>query len=167
MSEYITGRVKLSTAGDSKKIQKTQTAGSMKGKSDHLVFIRKDGKIVVDSVPPQYGVRCGAVVSGYAKDGSAKTHKFKWPGKESTCTLDKLISHNGVDKKTATLVLESDVVYCTKWRKVDTKKFGLPQTRQRVYMFVWQPDNGRFDDDLGDYWDTIVEYLQSPVRHSL
>ena len=165
MSEYITGRVNLSTVGDNSKIKKT--TGSAKCKSDHLVFIRKDGQIVVDSVPPQYGVRCGAVVSGYAKDGSATTHTFKWPGKESTCTLDKLISHNGVDKKSATLVLESDVVYCAKWRKVDTKQFGLPQTRQRVYMFVWQPDDGNFDDDLGDYWDTIVKYLESPVRHSL
>ena len=86
MSEYITGRVNLSTVGDNSKIKKT--TGSAKGKSDHLVFIRKDGQIVVDSVPPQYGVRCGAVVSGYAKDGSATTHKFKWPGKESTCTLE-------------------------------------------------------------------------------
>ena len=34
-------------------------------------------------------------------------------------------------------------------------------------MFVWQPDNGNFDDDLGDYWAAIVKHLQSDVRHSL
>ena len=131
MSEYITGRVKLSTVGDKTGIKKT---GSKKGKSQHLEFIQKDGQIVVESVPEQYGVRCGAVVSGYAKDGSTKTHKFKWPNKSKTsCTLDELIKHNGVDKKTATLVLESDVTFCTRWRKVDTKMFGLPQTRQSKF----------------------------------
>ena len=24
--------------------------------------------------------------------------------------------------------------------KVDTKKYGLPQTRNRKYMFAWRPD---------------------------
>ncbi len=34
-------------------------------------------------------------------------------------------------------------------------------------MFVWQPDDGNYDDDLGDYWAAIVRYLESNVRHSL
>jgi hypothetical protein len=34
-------------------------------------------------------------------------------------------------------------------------------------MFVWQPDDNNFDDDLGNYWAAIVKHLESPVRHSL
>ena len=133
MSEYITGRIKLSTVGKKDKIKKIN--GASKGKSGHLEFVRKDGNIVVDNVPAEYGVRCGATVSGYRKEGSAVNHKIKWPNKsKKSCTLDELIKHNnGIDKKTSTLLLQSDVVYCTKYVKVDTKKFGLPQTRQRKF----------------------------------
>jgi len=132
MSEYITGRIKLSTVGEKDKIKKT--GGASKGKSGHLEFVRKDGGIVVDNVPAEYGVRCGATVSGYTKGGSSVTHEMKWPNKsKKSCTLDELIKHNGIDRKTALLILESDVVYCTKYVKVDTKKFGLPQTRQRKF----------------------------------
>lgn len=50
--------------------------------------------------------------------------------------------------------------------------YGVPQTRQRTYMFVWQPTkdkNGNADiaDDLGTYWEALVKHLKSPVRHSL
>ncbi len=34
-------------------------------------------------------------------------------------------------------------------------------------MFVWQPDDDNVNDDLGYYWKEIVQFLQSPVRHSL
>jgi hypothetical protein len=37
----------------------------------------------------------------------------------------------------------------------------------RTYMFVWQPDNGDINDDLGLYCSHIVKYLESPVRHAL
>ncbi|KAL7533584.1 hypothetical protein ACHAXR_005329, partial [Thalassiosira sp. AJA248-18] len=50
---------------------------------------------------------------------------------------------------------------------IDTKCYGLPQTRERTYMFVWQPDEDNAFDDLGLYWEAIVKYLASPVRHSL
>ncbi len=130
MSEYITGRINLATVGANKKIKKIN--GASKGRSGHLEFIRKDGKIVVDNVPAEYGVRCGATVSGYTKKGSAATQEIKWPNKsKKSCNLDELVKHNGIDRITATLLLESDVVYCTRYLKVDTKNFGLPQTRER------------------------------------
>jgi site-specific DNA-cytosine methylase len=136
MSEYITGRIKLSTVAMKDKIKKT--GGASKGKSGHLEFVRKDGNIVVDNVPAEYGVRCGATVSGYTKEGCSVTHEMKWPNKsKKSCTLDELIKHNGIDRKNSSLLLESDVVYCTKYVKVDTKKFGLPQTRQRKSSIEW------------------------------
>ena len=34
-------------------------------------------------------------------------------------------------------------------------------------VFVWQPDEGNLEDNLGQYWETVVKHLSSPVRHSL
>lgn len=132
MSEYITGRINLATVGKKDKIKKIN--GASKGKSGHLEFVHDDGRIVVNNVPAEYGVRCGATVSGYLKKGSAVVQEIKWPNKsKKSCTLDELIKHNRISRNAATLVLESDVVYCTKYLKVDTKRFGLPQTRQRKF----------------------------------
>ena len=163
MSEYITGRIKLSECDSNKAIS------SSKGKKDgELEFIYCDGKIVVNKVPAVYGVRCGAVVRGYLKDGSHDVIVVTWPSKaKKTCTLTEFMKHNGINKKTDTLILENDVVYCTHRVKVDTKFYGLPQTRLRTYMFVWRPDDDNVDDDLGQYWEAIVKYLEFPVRHSL
>lgn len=56
--------------------------------------------------------------------------------------------------------------------KIHNRSYGVPQTRQRTYMFVWQPstdNNGiaKSDDDLGLYWEALVKHLKAPVRHSL
>ena len=164
MQEYITGRVKLSDC-DSKKAIK-----EIKDKKKDLGFILDDQNIVVDDVPAVYGVRCGAVVSGFLKSGSTKLHEVQWPSKsKNKCTLADLIKTNKISKKEDTLVFETECSYCTHITKVDTKNYGLPQTRFRTYMFVWQPDNDTdaHDDDLGKYWEAIVEHLRSPVRHSL
>ena len=84
--------------------------------------------------------------------------------------MTKLIKHNGISKDKDTLVFETPGTYHTHYIKVDTKKFGLPQTRNRTYMFVWQTQlaDGTFEpDDLGVYWEQLVRFLESPVRHSL
>jgi len=163
MSEYITGRVKLSSCDSNKSISK-----GTKGKEGELEFLFENNKIVVHKVPSVFGVRCGAVVDGYCKGSSTKVIAVKWPGKsKKNCTLTELMKHNGISKKDDTLVFENEVMYCTHYSKVDTKQYGLPQTRLRTYMFVWRPDDDNFDDDLGQYWEAILKYLESPVRHSL
>jgi hypothetical protein len=164
MSEYITGRLNLATVDDGNKSIK----GASKGKEGELELTLQDGKILTHKVPSQVGCQCGAVVKGYTKGSSRKVQDVTWPNSsKKTCTLTEFVKHNGIDKKNDTLYLETDVVYCTRWLKVDTKEFGLPQTRERTYMFVWQPDDENVDDDLGDYWEAVVEYLQFPVRHAL
>ena len=164
MSEYITGRLKLSSVDSGAKAIK----GASKGKEGELELIWDGEKILTHKVPSQVGVQCGAAIKGYTKGESRKIHDVSWPSSsKKTCTLTELIKHNGIDKKKDTLYIETDVVYCTHHMKVDTKQFGLPQTRERTYMFVWQPEDGNVDDDLGKYWEAVVNHLQFPVRHAL
>jgi len=167
MQEYITGRVKLSDCDTNKAIK--DIASKDKGKDLEFIWEEKGKKIVVDRVPPVYGVRAGAVVAGYLKGTEKKVRDIAWPtSKKGTCTLTNLIRENGISKKDDTLVLQTECTYCTHIVKVDTKDYGLPQTRQRTYMFVWRPDDDdNVNDDLGEYWEAIVHHLKSPVRHSL
>jgi site-specific DNA-cytosine methylase len=163
MSEYITGRVKLSECDKNKAIK------NIKDKNKGLTFVRETGgDIVVDYVPAVYGIRCGAVVEGFLEGTSTKLRKVEWPSSsKKSVSLEELMRKNSISKAKDTLVFKTDVAYCTQTCKMDTKDYGLPQTRNRVYMFVWQPDDGNVSDDLGVFWKTIVEYLKSPVRHSL
>ena len=180
MSEYITGRIKLSSCNDSKAIKGITT----RDKGKQLVFSLVDGKLVVEEVPAVYGVRCGATVAGYVKNNKGKLHPVQWASRvknkksRPTCTLEELMKTNGINKENDTLVFETPCTYYTKTIKVDTKRFGLPQTRERTYVIVWRNEssstspvsNGTYtfdEDDLGDYLEALIRFLESPVRHSL
>ena len=140
MQEYITGRVKLSECDSSKAI-----SGGKKGKNDDLIFAKDENdNIVVDAVPAVYGVRCGAVVSGFLRPDSTELNPVQWPsGAKKTCRLSELIAANKISKKDDILVFETDCVYCTHIVKVDTKEYGLPQTRLRtvsvLFLFSFPP----------------------------
>ena len=153
MSEYITGRVKLSSCHENKAI-----SNNTKDKNKKLLFILDNDKsIVVDSVPGHYGVRAGSKVRGVISPGSNKIRTMKWPkkskAKQDVCSLEDLMKENNVSKKDDTLVFQTPCTFCTRTVKVDTKDYGLPQTRQRVYMFIWKPKNNDVHDDLGYYWE--------------
>jgi site-specific DNA-cytosine methylase len=163
MADYITGRVKLQDVDGRKNIK------LIKDKNKKLTFVRdEDFNIVVEEVPGVYGVRCGAIVEGFVKGDVAEVTEAKWPGKKKgKCTLEELMAYNRISKQNDTLVFQTECTFCTQTVKVDTKDFGLPQTRNRTYMFVWRPDDDDIHDDLGQYWVEIVKHLKSPVRHSL
>lgn len=163
MSEYITGRIDISG-----KIDKAISSTGKKGGGE-LEFVRDGDAILIERVPAQYGVRCGAKVEGFCKVGSTKVHPIYWPCDVTNrkCHLTEIIKYNEINPKTDLLIVGNEVTYCTHLIKVDTKEYGLPQTRQRAYLFVWQPDDGIFDDDLGQYWEAVVRHLRSPVCHSL
>jgi len=168
MSEYITGRVKLSSCDEKKQITNINKHKNVK----ELIFAFDEelGAIVVDRVPGFYGVRVGSPVKGFLQQGSKQLKQIVWPkaiSMKKTCTLNELMKYNGIKKASDTLVLETPCTYCTHTVRVDTKDYGLPQTRNRTYMLVWQPDDDDVHDDLGFYWEAIVRYLKSPVRHSL
>lgn len=116
-----------------------------------MSFNYENGKILVSEVPGWYGVRAGAPVMGYLECQSNDLTEIKWPDelkKKKTCTLDDLFKYTDMCKETDTIVFKTPVTYCTHLLSVDTKDFGLPQTRQRKYLFVWQPENGDPNDDL-------------------
>lgn len=168
MKEYITGRVKLSEC-DNKKAVKVDA----KDKKKDLIFcLNEDGNIIVDQVPSVYGVRCQSEVEGFLTE--KKPHDVQaivWPHstkkKNATCTLTELMKKNCILKKQDTLVFKTPCIYCAHTVKVDTKEYGLPQTRMRTYMFVWKPVDNNIHDDLGEYWEAIIKFVRSPVRHSL
>ena len=168
MKEYITGRIKLDNASNAKQIGEVKAAE----KKMDLTFVLENREIIVDHVPGVFGVRCGSVVDGFMKGNSTKVQSVSFPTtakckKSRKCSLTELMAHNKIAKANDTLVFKTGVTYCAHFMKVDTKDFGLPQTRQRTYMFVWQPDGGNINDDLGQYWEAIVASLKAPVRHSL
>lgn len=161
MAEYIEGKIKLSSCDQKKAITGAK-------KNEKLEFIYKDGKIIVDKVPSVFGVRCGATVAGYSTPSDLESNRIrpvKWPKKSKNgCILEDLLKFNAISKENDTLVFDVPIRYNTAKMKMDTKLFGLPQTRNRTYLFVWREEEG---NDLGEYWKLLVEHLKSPVRHSL
>jgi len=170
MKEYITGRINLSSY---KKGAKKKTVGSKKNTGfDHFKFKRNDrNEIIVFQTAQDIGIRPDSVLSGYICEGDAdeKIITAEWPKsvkKTGECTLTELIAANN-DMDWSILCFRTPVTYCCHYVKVDSKKYGIPQTRNRIYMFVWQPENNDIKDDLGHYFQSVVEHLQYPAKHCL
>ena len=170
MAEYIEGVIKLSTCDDDKAIKKATSEVGKKSNIKDLSFVwdETSEEIIVDAVPSNLGVRCGVAVDGYLKaDEHVSTHtprSVRWPQnikKAKKCTLEDILKENKIEKKNDYLVFAQPERYYTTLVEVDTKEFGLPQTRMRKYLFVSK------DPGLGEYWKAIVRHLESPVRHSL
>ena len=54
--------------------------------------------------------------------------------------------------------------------QVDTRRYGLPQTRLRGYMLVWRPDlveNKEVRPVLGQFWEALMVALEVEVPHSV
>lgn len=124
MQEYITGRIKLADCDSSKVVKDVKS----NDKNKELLFVLDENKdIIVEEVPPVYGVRCGSVVAGFRRPGSKKLHDVKWPsGKSKSCKLSELMRANKISKKDDTLVFQTECVYCTHLVK-DIKKAFLLQ----------------------------------------
>lgn len=141
------GRVKLSECDDKKAVT------GHKDKNEELTFELIEGNVIVTYVPGVYGVRVGSEVQGFIQSDSTTINEIRWPPnsdrkQKKSCSLKQLMEYNGIKKKTDTLVFKTPCIYCTKFLKVDTKEFGLPQTRNRGYLFVWRPDENNVYDNL-------------------
>jgi hypothetical protein len=80
------------------------------------------------------GMRAGEIVQGFVRkgDNAANVRPIEArPGSTGLVTLGELAKRHGISLKDDILVMEKKVRYCTHLVKVDTKDFGLPQTRQR------------------------------------
>lgn len=142
------GRIKLSDTQDKKGISYVD-----KNDGRELTFQLQDDEIQVIHVPGVYGVRIGSIVKGFVQSKSEKIQEVKYPPKskrklKDSCALSELMTFNGIKQATDTLVFDTPCTYCTRTMNVDTKDFGLPQTRQRGYLFVWQPEDGNVLDNL-------------------
>jgi len=67
-----------------------------------------------------------------------------------------------------TLVFQNPVEYRTQFIKMDTKMYGLPQTRNRGYLFVWQPDliTPPAGQDIGELWKELCLHLEASLCSS-
>ena len=50
--------------------------------------------------------------------------------------------------------------------KVDTKKYGVPQTRNRKYMFAWRPDVAPLQGvaDVGERWEQLMRNFECELQ---
>ena len=168
MEEYIRGRVQLVNRNNQKSIIGKNSKS--KAEKDLQFSVQSDGRYVVEAVPQQVGIRAGSIVEGFVRGGDDANNVRPLVGKQSKTagmiTLDQLAREHKINLDKDTLVLEKKAKYCTRlFSKCDTKEYGLPQTRQRKYLFIWRSDDP--NDDLGDYFVEIMNHLKTPVLYSM
>ena len=167
MQEYITGFIDLSKRNTDKGIKEAKKAGKAE---EALKFtINEEGQYVAEVVPRQVGIRAGDAVEGFIKNGKSAKNLQKLLAQDKSgkkyITLKELAKKHKINLEEDTLVMEKKARYCTQFVKVDTKHFGLPQTRNRGYLFIWRSDDP--EDDLGTYFKEIVEHLKTPLLQSM
>jgi hypothetical protein len=145
MQEYITGYCKLPHRNDTKAI--LLAGGGSTNADTKLKFSIQDDAYVAEDVPRQVGIQAGAAVQGFIR-GTDTTqpvvtihpdhNKTKKPKNQKTgyfITLAELAKLHGIDLERDTLVMRQTVRYCTHLCKLDTKDYGLPQTRNRKVCY--------------------------------
>lgn len=95
--------------------------------------MNEDGRYVAEAVPKQVGIQAGAIVEGILRYGhdSSDVQPLVDEGGNRVVTLYELAKMHKIDLEQDTLVMEKKARYCTHLSKVDTKDYGLPQTRNR------------------------------------
>ncbi|VEU41203.1 unnamed protein product [Pseudo-nitzschia multistriata] len=167
MQEYIQGRIYLPNRNYNKAITSTKRKTNA---DEDLVFIVNDkGRYEAKAIPPQVGMKAGDIVQGFVKEGAVSSDVIPLLSEENSAgkefSLGQLAKKHKIKLDKDTLVLEKKARYCTHLCKLDTKAYGLPQTRQRKYLFIWRSDDP--DDDLGEYFQEILDHLKSPLLHSM
>eukprot|EP00584_Thalassiosira_punctigera_P025640 CAMPEP_0172555300 /NCGR_PEP_ID=MMETSP1067-20121228/58342_1 /TAXON_ID=265564 ORGANISM="Thalassiosira punctigera, Strain Tpunct2005C2" /NCGR_SAMPLE_ID=MMETSP1067 /ASSEMBLY_ACC=CAM_ASM_000444 /LENGTH=2498 /DNA_ID=CAMNT_0013343815 /DNA_START=188 /DNA_END=7684 /DNA_ORIENTATION=+ len=168
MQEYIEGRLNLSERNSIKNI--TEIKKHQADADNQLKFsIDDDGRYVVEEVPRQVGACAGCVVQGFVRgdDDPNEVQPLKASAKKSgkVVTLGQLAKEHSIELDEDILVMEKKARYCTHLIRLDTKLYGLPQTRNRQYLFVWRSDDPA--DNLGDYFQLLMDHLKTPLLHSM
>lgn len=168
MQEYIQGRIDLSERNNTKAIKDA----NKKADADNLLKFSVDekGQYVAEEIPRQVGIRAGAVVQGIVRSGhdSDDVERLLSPKDQKgskLVTLGEMAKRHKINLNQDTLVMKKQARYCTHLCKIDTKNYGLPQTRNRKYLYIWRSDEP--DDDLGEYFQEILDHLQTPLLHSM
>ena len=131
--------------------------------------VNEDGRYVVEEVPRQVGVRAGCVVQGFVRGDDEPDNVQPLTAKKSdmnkVLNLGQLAKEHGIDLEEDILVMEKKARYCTHLIRLDTKDYGLPQTRNRQYLFVWRSDDPA--DNLGEYFQLLMDHFKTPLHHSM
>mmetsp|Transcript_18227 Transcript_18227/g.26821 ORF Transcript_18227/g.26821 Transcript_18227/m.26821 type:complete len:2370 (-) Transcript_18227:73-7182(-) len=168
MQEYITGRLDLSERNNTKAIKSSKDKAD--ADNDLKFSIDDEGRYVAEEIPRQVGIRAGSIVEGFVKEGQSARNvvtiksKSKKSGNKFV-TLGQMAKEHKINLNTDTLVMRKKARYCTHLCRVDTKNFGLPQTRNRKYLFIWRSDDP--EDDLGEYYEKILDHLKTPLLFSM
>ncbi len=190
MQEYITGRIELAERNNTKAIKDAKKkAGKHGGEvppkntrlkshafrfntttdaDKELIFsVNEKGQYVAEEIPRQVGIRAGAIVEGFVRSGDDATNvrPLQSTDTKKRITLGEIAKKHKINLEADTLILHKKARYCTHLSKLDTKDYGLPQTRNRKYLFLWRSDTP--EDDLGDYYQEILKHLETPLLHSM
>ena len=88
---------------------------------------------MAEDVPRQIGIRAGCRVEGFVRAGDKSSEVRPLLSKDGggIVTLRQLAKKHEINLNADTLVMEKKARYCTHLCKLDTKDYGLPQTRNR------------------------------------
>lgn len=92
---------------------------------------------MAEKIPRQVGIKAGAIVEGFVRGGhKASDIERLVASKEDAkvgaqITLGQLAKKHKINLEKDTLVMEKQARYCSHLCKLDTKDYGLPQTRNR------------------------------------
>ena len=129
--------------------------------------VNKDGRYVVENVPKQVGVRAGCLVQGFVRaddePDNVQPLKAKKSDENRILNLGQLAKEHGIDLEEDILVMEKKARYCTHLIRLDTKDYGLPQTRNR--QFVWRSNDP--SDNLGENFELLMGHFKTPLHHSM
>lgn len=184
MRQYLECRLPLWTCflqeGSSKKGGKKKAQST---KMPLMTFLpKKNGKWMICDIPGNVGVRREAYVEGYVKNDCDDRSKAKplihdkRRDPNQAVPLEEFVQLYGLDMCKHTLIFDNGgVEFKTQVIKLDTKNYGLPQTRQRGYLFVWRRDwtkdlekpLSKIDMSVGDLFLDLVESLAEPVQFPL
>ena len=97
--------------------------------------VNEEGRYVAEEVPRQVGIRAGAIVEGVVRAGHVASDVEPLVSDDRNVrgkvTLGQLAKKHKINLEADTLVIEKKARYCTHLSKLDTKDYGLPQTRNR------------------------------------
>jgi hypothetical protein len=142
---------------------------SLDADKELLFSVNEDGRYVVEKVPPQVGVRAGCLVQGFVRSDDEPDNvqplNAKKSDKDRVLNLGQLAKEHRINLEEDILVVEKKARYCTHLIRLDTKDYGLPQTRNRQYLFVWRSDDP--SDNLGEYFQLLMDHFKMPLHHSM
>ena len=133
---------------------------------------------MVHNVPGNVAVMNGAVLFGVLRNGDDNNEieefeiskTFKSTSKSTPINLSVIAKEHKLQFNDVLIFRhhgnkDGHQDYSCAIQKVTSEKYGLPQVRNRKYMFIWQ--TSLFPKDAGILWSELMKYLESPVPYAV